>query len=103
MPEQLALKKRLRNRAAIDGDDREVPSRTVGMDCTCDQLFSGAALAAYHDGCVRLCDGLRKLDYFFHLWTVSDDLIALSKLRNMLAQVGVLGSEFLLTQRIGYK
>src|SRR5262245_15567747 len=43
--EEFAFHQRLRHGRAIDCDERSGAARTGGMQCACDNLFSGAAFA----------------------------------------------------------
>ena len=76
VPEQLALEQAMRNRGAVDGDERRAPSRRFEMNRARDQLLAGAALAAEQDGRVVGDHAPDQLINFLHRGAAADYLAA---------------------------
>src|SRR5262245_35555405 len=50
IPEQLALEERIGDRSTIYRDERSATSRTLAVNCTCNQLFPRTAFACNQHG-----------------------------------------------------
>src|SRR5206468_9128627 len=73
MAEELALEQRLRDGAAIDGDEGLGMARAVRVDGLGHQLLAGAALALAENGGVRLGHALDYREDLAHLWRGDKD------------------------------
>src|SRR6202044_423835 len=76
VPEQLALEQTVRNRRAVDGDERRSPARRFEMDRARHQLFAGAAFAAEQNRRVVSDDAADQLVNFLHRCAAADYLAA---------------------------
>ncbi len=100
MSKEFAFEEGFRHGAAIHCDNRKVTPRAVDVNRPGDQFFSRTAFSPDHHCGIGLCHRLCKFDDLFHLRAVADNLVSLRHFRNVFMQLGVLFSEFLLTERI---
>ena len=72
--EKLGFEQVFVDRGAVDGLKSLARTQAVGVNRAGDQLFSGAAFAAYQDGRIRFCDLQDQLFDLVHLGRDRDDL-----------------------------
>jgi hypothetical protein len=70
---ELALQQVLRNGATVDGDERLLGARAVGMDVPSDQFLAGATLARNEDGRRVPCNLTSNGQDLLHRCAASDD------------------------------
>ena len=99
VPEQLRLEQRLRNRRAIDLDERHVALRAAVVDRARDQFLPGAGLAGNEHRALGCGNELRTADDLFHRPAAADDAVVVELLVTFAEQVAVLGSQPLMVER----
>jgi hypothetical protein len=90
MAEQLVLDERVRDRRAIDRDERAPRTRREPMDRARDDLFAGATLALNQHGGVRWRDLLHDADDFVDRRVLPDDAFEMEFARHFTAQQEIL-------------
>src|SRR5215813_10020388 len=86
MTEQLALQQRLRERAAVDGDERPIAARSLEVDGARDQFLAGSGLAVDEDGDRRRDRRRQQTEQAPHRRAVADDLIEAAETRDLFLQ-----------------
>ena len=74
--EQFAFQQRIGNRGAIDREELTRNARAMLIQCTGDQLFAGAALAANQHGHILRRNAADSLVHLLHLRAVADERVA---------------------------
>src|SRR5262249_29483657 len=86
MPEQRAFDQFLWNRCQVDGNKRAVRIARLAVNQTCEELFTGAALAQDQDRRRMLRDSVNEIDDLASAATGSDDELAVVLLGDFGAQ-----------------
>ena len=97
--EQLGLEQRLRNRRAVDRDERAVGARAERVQRPREQLLAGAALAFEQHGRVGRRGAVQRQRHLLQLRILADDLRRAAPLRELLLQEDVLGRQAPLRER----
>ena len=99
VPEQFRLEQILRQRAAIDGDERMMLAVAVEVQPTRDQLLAGAAFALDQHGAVGVGDLVDEVVNELHFSARADDVFEAIPVLEFLAEVNVLAQRRLVIER----
>src|SRR2546428_457730 len=99
VPKAVRLQQILRQRAAIDRDERSELPPAVEMERAGHQFLARAAFAKDQDGAVGIGDALDQLEDLLHAGGGSDDLTELIFFTELFAQVDVLGNRLVIGER----
>ena len=98
---QIRLEQIRRQTAGVDGDERPVDARRIGMHRPGHQFLAGAALSLHEDGRAARRRLAHQVEHALHAGTPADDVAEAMRLRlQALAQRAVLGHEPTLRDRI---
>ena len=93
MPEEFALEKRRRQRAAVDRNEGAGTPRTLVVYAAGDHFLSRARLAGEKHARVGLRDLLHHLEHTVHRLTVTDDILEAVAAFDLASEVPVLGAK----------
>ena len=94
MAKKFRLQQALRQRAAIDRDERRELAAAVEMQRAGDEFLARAAFAKDEDGAVRIGDALDHFADGLHLGRRADELAELIFLLELLAEIKIFGNRF---------
>src|SRR5690606_18483663 len=100
VPEELALEELVRNRRAVDLDQRPVRPRAPGMDHVRDELLADTGFALDQHAGVRLRDGLEAREHLLQRRALADDPAEVHRHLDLLAEVVALALELFPEPRV---
>ena len=98
--EELALEQLVRNRRAVDLDERTLRSRAARVNHVRDELLADAGLAVDQHAGRRLRDRFEPREHFFQRGALADDAAEVHRHLHLLAQVVALALELLAQARV---
>jgi hypothetical protein len=98
--EELTLDEAGGNRRTTQLHKRMIPARTLVVNQSCDELFSGSRFAHEQDGGVGLGDNLRLAQSLTQSAALADDVFKVVVIADLIFQVGFLGGQ--LVPRFSY-
>ena len=97
--EQLGFEQRLRDRRAVDLDERHVALRAAVVDGARHELLAGTGLAGDEDGALGFRDPLGAENDLLHHPAPADDAVVIELLVALAAQIAILGAQLLMVER----
>ena len=98
--EELALEQLVRNRRAVDLDERPLAARAARVDDVRDELLADAGLALDQHARRRLRDGLEPREHLLQRRALADDAAVVHRDLHFLAQVVALALELVAQPRV---